>query len=856
MSDVGSQPWVVIKLGGTSTASAACWQNAVDAINRLLEAGRRVLVVHSALAGVTDLLERLWTAADKAAREALLDEIEQRHSQVAQALGVEIGEPIGAWTVRLARLLDEPAAHDDSRHAAVLAAGELMASELVSCFLQARGLANRKLDARDWLQSREVPAQSRTARYLSALCEEGPDPTLARRLAALDGVLVTQGFIARNPAGETVVLGRGGSDTSAAYFAARLGAERLEIWTDVAGLFTADPRDVPSARLLQRLTYAEAQEIATSGAKVLHPRSIGPVRRAGIPVRIVYAPDPTLPGTVIEAQAGETAGRVKAVCVRHGVTLVSMETVGMWHEVGFLVDAFERFRRHGLSVDMVSTSETSVTVTLDPLVNPQTGVVLDRLLEDLAPICRARATHGCTAVSLVGRHMRSNLHRLAPALEVFEERRVHLVSQAANDLNFTFVVDEADSTRLVKELHSLLIHRSSGDTVIGPTWEELHRPPPASERPWWHGRREALLSIAGRASPVYVYERQALEAAVAELAALSAPDRIYFAVKANCHPDVLAVFRDAGLGFECVSPGEIRRVLSLDPAPEPERVLYTPNFAPREDYATGLQLGVWVTLDNLHPLTAWPELFEGRELLLRVDPGSGAGHHRHVRTGGAYSKFGIPLPELGEAKQRARDCGARVVGLHMHRGSGILDAAAWRNAGRRLAELAGDFPDLRILDLGGGLGVAEKPADRPLDLGALDAVLEEVKAIAPHCALWLEPGRFLVARAGVLLTRVTQLKGKGEVRYVGADTGMNSLIRPALYGAHHEIVNLSRLDEPASGNFDVVGPICESGDVLGRDRLLPEPREGDVLLIANAGAYGRVMGSRYNLREPADEIVI
>jgi diaminopimelate decarboxylase/aspartate kinase len=131
-----------------------------------------------------------------------------------------------------------------------------------------------------------------------------------------------------------------------------------------------------------------------------------------------------------------------------------------------------------------------------------------------------------------------------------------------------------------------------------------------------------------------------------------------------------------------------------------------------------------------------------------------------------------------------------------------------------------------------------------------------VRSAFPEYELWLEPGRFLVSEAGVLLARVTQTKTKSGVRFVGIATGMNSLIRPALYGAYHRIVNLSRLDEPADRLMTVVGPICESGDRVGRDRLLPECREGDVLLIANAGAYGHAMSSSYNLRAPAEEVMI
>jgi bifunctional diaminopimelate decarboxylase / aspartate kinase len=152
--------------------------------------------------------------------------------------------------------------------------------------------------------------------------------------------------------------------------------------------------------------------------------------------------------------------------------------------------------------------------------------------------------------------------------------------------------------------------------------------------------------------------------------------------------------------------------------------------------------------------------------------------------------------------------------------------------------------------------VPSHPGEQPLDLDALDRVLGEVKAAYPQYRLWMEPGRYLVAECGALLTRVTQDKRKGGHHYLGVDAGMHNLIRPALYEAWHEIVNLLRLDDEATALYQVVGPICETGDVLGNDRRLPVSEEGDVMLIAQAGAYGAVMASNYNLRETADEIVI
>jgi diaminopimelate decarboxylase/aspartate kinase len=189
-------------------------------------------------------------------------------------------------------------------------------------------------------------------------------------------------------------------------------------------------------------------------------------------------------------------------------------------------------------------------------------------------------------------------------------------------------------------------------------------------------------------------------------------------------------------------------------------------------------------------------------------------------------------------------------------GSGVFDVTSWEHTARLLAHAAQGFADLRVIDVGGGLGVPERPDQAGVDLARLDTLLLAVRAEHPQLEVWLEPGRYLVAAAGVLLARVTQLKAKGGVRFVGVTTGMNSLIRPALYGAYHEIANLSRADEPATELVSIVGPICESADVLGHDRLLPVTHEGDVLVIANAGAYGHAMSSHYNLRTPAAELFI
>ena len=311
-----------------------------------------------------------------------------------------------------------------------------------------------------------------------------------------------------------------------------------------------------------------------------------------------------------------------------------------------------------------------------------------------------------------------------------------------------------------------------------------------------------------------------------------------------------------GLGFECVSPAEIRWVQENAPEVNKKTILYTPNFAPKEDYQAGFDEGVNVTLDNLYPLKAWPAVFSGQEVFVRIDLGRGRGHHVHVQTGGTHAKFGIPLFELEELKRLSQSLDVKIVGVHAHTGSGVLQSNTWQEVASRLCQIAETFPDVKIIDAGGGLGVPERPGDVPLDMSIIDDSLEEVRKAYPQYQLWMEPGRFLMSEAGVLIAKVTQIKGKGDIDYVGIETGMNSLIRPALYGAYHEIENLSRWQDEADRLFNIVGPICESGDKLGVERLLPTPKEGDVLVIANAGAYGRVMSSDYNMRNPAREVFL
>ena len=857
--------WIILKFGGTSVSSKSRWDTIVELAAKRLAARHRVVIVVSALSGVTDQLKALCEAFnDEARTEVLRLALRARHIEMAQNLKLS-----GAALTRVEQTLElldrlcldtrRPANHF-AWQASVLALGELLSSSLGEAYLLQSGVAAGWLDAREHLLSVAAPNDGDWGKYMSANCAPRPSAETRAALAGLAPCLITQGFIARNLAGETVILGRGGSDTSAAYFGALLQAEAVEIWTDVPGMFSANPRKVPNARLLKKLDFDEAQEIATTGAKVLHPRCLGPVREFSVPMWIKDTTRPHFSGTAIGARDLAQSASVKAVSVRTGLTLVSMESLGMWQQVGFLADVFAAFKRHGLSIDLIGSSETNVTISLDPSSNLINADTLQLLCGDLASVCRVKVIAPCAAITLVGRGIRSLMQQLSAVWAEIGAERVHLVTQSSNDLNLTFVVDEGRAEHLLPAVHEALLKARvlplDDSDVLGPAWNEIDSIPANAQPPWWTVAATALIEIAQQ-GPRYVYSGTEIALRLHELRAMHAVDEWFYACKANNHPDVLRQIFAAGFGIECVSLQELAHVRKALPEIASEHLLFTPNFAPRHEYESAFSHGVQVTLDSSYLLEHAPEMLRGKRIHLRLDLGFGDGHHAKVNTGGDRSKFGLSLTDLPKFKALAKVLDVKVIGLHSHLGSGITDVAHWPQVFSELASIAEGFAGVRFVNLGGGLGVPSRPHEARLDLAALDARLLQLKGMYPQLKIRMEPGRYPVAEAGVLLARVTQVKSKGRGTYIGIDTGMNSLIRPALYDAYHEIVNLSRHGQGLSlKNCTIVGPICETGDVLGAQRRMTECFEGDVILIAEAGAYGAVMASSYNCRVPAAEVML
>lgn len=366
---------------------------------------------------------------------------------------------------------------------------------------------------------------------------------------------------------------------------------------------------------------------------------------------------------------------------------------------------------------------------------------------------------------------------------------------------------------------------------------------------WNAGRLRTLANEHG--TPLYVLDLRRVRQNALRLHQAFPNADVAYAVKANTVHTVMETLAESDVGAECASAGEVQR--ALDAGFPAERVRYTAVNPPARDldhvvaHASERDLVVTVgAADTIDRVTE--RGFEGR-LCVRVNPGIGAGHHEKVSTG-AEPKFGIPYDRAADVVAEARNRGLEVVGVHAHAGSGISgeDLSAHRELTRRMGELARAVEPTEFVAVGGGFGVPYREDEPPLDLNAVAAATRESLG-AVDCRLAIEPGRFFVADAGVLLTTVNTVKETPAETVVGVDAGMTDLIRPALYDAYHEVRSLAPDQEsrPAK-TVTLTGPVCETADVLGRDRPLPTPERGDNLAIGNAGAYGYEMASQYNSR--------
>ncbi|HEX8128883.1 MAG TPA: lysine-sensitive aspartokinase 3 [Pyrinomonadaceae bacterium] len=444
----------VMKFGGTSVEDARAFARVARIVGARRE--ERPVIVVSAMCRVTDaLLASVETAAAGDAEGALrsLEEHFERHMLVARTLPAgardELFMELELARRELGELLRRVAAGVESLpplQDSIVSYGECLSAKLLAAVLAERMLPAAYVDARrcvitDDAHGAATPANdetyNRTRDELSPLLAEGRIPVLG-------------GYIGSTADGRTTTLGRGGSDYTAALIGAGVGAREIQIWTDVNGVLTADPRVVPHARTIPSLSFAEAAELAYFGAKVLHPKTILPAVIRGIPVRICNSRDPEQTGTGVYFDAEMSPRTVKAIAHKKGITVLHITSARMLGAYGFLRALFEVFERHRTIIDIVTTSEVSVSLSLE-----DTSKV-EEIIRDLRPIAAVKVESGLAVVCIVGEELRYTSGVAARIFSTLRDINVLLISQGASNVNLTFVVAEADVEETVRRLHASL----------------------------------------------------------------------------------------------------------------------------------------------------------------------------------------------------------------------------------------------------------------------------------------------------------------------------------------------------------------------------------------------------------------
>ncbi|NLV20901.1 MAG: diaminopimelate decarboxylase [Syntrophomonadaceae bacterium] len=365
-------------------------------------------------------------------------------------------------------------------------------------------------------------------------------------------------------------------------------------------------------------------------------------------------------------------------------------------------------------------------------------------------------------------------------------------------------------------------------------------------------------------SPLYVYDEETLRLRCRELRnLLKYPSfRVNYSAKANTNVELLKIIREEDLDVDAMSPGEM--YLEIKAGFTSERIMFIGNNVSREEMQFAVDRGIYISVDSLSQLILLGEVNPGGDVCLRLNPGIGAGHHEKVITGGKKAKFGIAIGDLPQAQEIAARYQLTITGLNQHIGSLFLETEEYVAAAAQLLEIASALPSVKILDFGGGMGIPYRHGlEARLDLEKLGRELDEViynwvKNNRP-ITIRIEPGRYVVAECGAILGMVTAVKNNYNTDFIGCDIGFNTLIRPAMYDSYHEISVVpaqARAYAEYDGDVYLVGQICESGDILAHDRVLPLCREGDGLIVHDAGAYGFAMASTYNSRPLPAEVLI
>lgn len=441
-----------MKFGGTSVGDVAAFERVFHIVSTQIE--RRPVVVVSAMTKVTDALLAAFETAKKgdfAAAIASLEPHFERHVEVSKHYIPEGTSNLFDAELQFARDELSDLLMRTSRRSlplsmlkdAIVSYGEQLSSRLLAEILKAKGVNARQFD------SRRLVVTDDEFGAAQPIWEETRDLVRLDLQPSIDSgeVPVMGGFIAANRAGETTTLGRGGSDYSAALVAASLDAGELQIWTDVTGVMTCDPRICGDARTIPVLSYEEAAELAYFGAKVLHPKTIKPAVDHGIPVRVCNTFEPDQVGTMVLDQSGEAPSKIKSIAHKKNITILRITSARMLGSYGFMSAVFQVFERYRTVIDVISTSEVSIALTLD------NAAEIEKIVTDLSRLGDVEAEPGYAVICVVGDGLRASTGLASKIFSTIDDVHIALVSHGASSVNLTFVVKENDSAGVIKKLH-------------------------------------------------------------------------------------------------------------------------------------------------------------------------------------------------------------------------------------------------------------------------------------------------------------------------------------------------------------------------------------------------------------------
>ncbi len=452
---------IVMKFGGTSVGSAERLTSVLEIVKATKEKDGAPIVVLSAMSGVTDMLINAANAAKERDLDAaldILDKIHEKHKDCIYTLFQqasvvdELVEQLENHLNKLDIILRGVSYLGELTKRsldAISCFGELLSSLIFATLLEKEGVESSWVDARTFLVTDNVFGKANPLWETTAAKAQG---TILPELAD-ERVVVTQGFIGSTASGITTTLGRGGSDYSAAILGVACEADEIQIWTDVDGMMTADPRIVPEAQVLQTVSFKAASELAYFGAKVLHPLTIKPAVEKNIPVRILNTLRPESKGTVIEEASDEQP--LYAIASKKNISALFFNSLNMLMSHGFLAKVFSVFDKYRTPIDLIATSEVSVSVTIDNKDN------IESILESLHELCDVRVQHDVAIVTVVGTHFRAQSGIAGQVFAALKDINIVMISGGASDITLSFVVANQDADRAVKQLHNALFATAS-----------------------------------------------------------------------------------------------------------------------------------------------------------------------------------------------------------------------------------------------------------------------------------------------------------------------------------------------------------------------------------------------------------